>query len=178
MALSSSGEPMHGVHAVLEEALLDVGLGNRGAQRLVPHADQVGRQAARAEHGKPVHHLVARQELRDQRQVGEQRRRRGEPKAIGIRFAAADLAQELRHVAEHHVAVAGDDVLDGGGAAAIGHVQQIDAGQLLEQLARQMLRGAVARRGIGRSCRGSSSPARSARGTVRNGTCLPNTSML
>jgi hypothetical protein len=60
----------------------------------------------------------------------------------------ADLAEEFRHVAEHDVDVAGHHVLDRRRAAAIGDVQQVDASQLLEQLAGEVLRGAVAGRGV------------------------------
>ena len=77
--------------------------------------------------------------MRDDREAGKQRRALGRAEGDGDQSAAADLAQELRQVAEHHVAVAGDDVLDGRRTAAIGHVQEIHAGHRLEQLTRKVL---------------------------------------
>ncbi len=87
VALSSAGEPITGVHAIVEKPLLHVGLGDRGAQRLVPDIGEVGRtgpSSRRRRTSSPP--TKPGRNLRDQRQVRETAaRRRGEPKAIGIK---------------------------------------------------------------------------------------------
>ena len=64
-------------------------------------------------------------------------------------LAALDQRQHRADVVEHDVDAAGDEVVERGPGAAIGHVQHLDAGHALEQLAGEMDRGAVAGRGEG-----------------------------
>ena len=66
--------------------------------------------------------------------------------ASGRSLPAWISAQQRRHRIEHDVDAAGADVDHRRAAAAIGHVQHLDAGDVLEQLARQMRRAAVAGR--------------------------------
>ena len=58
--------------------------------------------------------------------------------------AGGRLRQDRRRRAEADRDVAGDQVLNGGAAAAIGNVADVDAGLLLEQLAGDVMAGADA----------------------------------
>ena len=62
---------------------------------------------------------------------------------------ALHMADDRRHVVEGDIDAAGNQIVERQRAAAIGDVRHLDIGQPLEQLARQMQRGAVAGRGIG-----------------------------
>ena len=63
--------------------------------------------------------------------------------------AGLDRPERERHHVEHHVDVAGGEVLRRRRRALVGHVRDVDAGLQLEQLARDVAGGADALRRIG-----------------------------
>ena len=92
---------------------------------------------------------VARQRLGDRRNVGRRLRALGRGDAQPLQLAAPHLRQHRRHVGEHHLHRAGDQVVVGRAGALVGHMDDVDAGHGLEQLAAEMQRRARSRRGEG-----------------------------
>lgn len=65
-----------------------------------------------------------------------------------LHLAGPDLWQQGRQVADHHVHLVGQYRRHRGRGAFVGYVGHLHAGQILEQLGRQMRRAADAARGI------------------------------
>ena len=63
--------------------------------------------------------------------------------------AGLDRSERQRHHVEHHVDVAGGEVLRRGRRAFVGHMHDVDSGLQLEQLGRDVARRADALRGVG-----------------------------
>ena len=57
--------------------------------------------------------------------------------------------QERRQRGEHHVDLAADEIVERGRVALVRDVHELDSRNLLEELAAQVQRRAIARRGIG-----------------------------
>ena len=64
-------------------------------------------------------------------------------------LATLDQRQHRTDIVEHHVDPPGDEVVERRAGAAIGHVQHLDPGHALEQLAGEVNRGAVTGGGEG-----------------------------
>ena len=59
-----------------------------------------------------------------------------------LQLAGLDMRADRDRIVEHHVDAAGDQVVERGRAALVGHVQHVDAGDGLEQFGHQMRSGA------------------------------------
>ena len=91
--------------------------------------------------------LVARHEIGDGRQVGQQRRARRRGHRQRADLAAFDVRDRGRHGVEHELHLAADQVGHRIARAAVRHVHHVDAGHHLELLARHVDAGADAGRG-------------------------------
>ncbi len=77
---------------------------------------------------------------------GSSRRRSLVPTADDLELAVAMQRHRRRRRVEHQVDVAGDDVVDGGAEAAVGHLHGLDVGEHLELHGREVADRADARR--------------------------------
>jgi hypothetical protein len=125
-----------------------VGLLHRG-DFLVQLLDDRGRRPGGRDDAPPVDRLVARHaRLRDRGDVGQNRVAGQAAGAERAQLAGPDMRRGLHQRTEHHLGVAPDHVDHGRAAALERHMQEVDAGGQLEQLAAEMLEAADAGRGV------------------------------
>src|SRR5260370_21962048 len=125
------------------KARLHLGIGEALIDLLVQLINDLRGCALRSADPKPATRLIARQELahgRDVRQRVRARRGRYRQRAQSTR---PHLLDRFDNGGEHDLHLTGDEIGDRGAAATIGHMNHIDAGHGLEQLARQVQRGAL-----------------------------------
>src|SRR5687767_6182024 len=142
-----------GLGVELAIALRDRRRGERLADLGGQPGDDLLRQLRRPDHAAPGVRLVARHSLGDRRKIRELRRalRRGDAEAAHP--AGFDVGPDRRNVVEHHLDIAGHEVVDCLRAALVGHVDDVGPGHELEELSAQVPGGAVARRAVGELAR-------------------------
>ena len=130
-------------------ALLHLGQEQRAADLAVEPRDDLLRHGRRTERAVPHRHLVARHGLGDGRHIGQQRRALRLGDAEQLEPAGLDVLEALRAGGEEQLHLSADRVGDRRRAAAIRHVQHLDAGHALEQRGAQMIGRAGPGRRIG-----------------------------
>ncbi len=126
------------------ELLLHVGGAEDLGDCLVEPRHDRRRRAGGSEHRVPRRHLEARHGLADGRDIGHRRVARFLHDGEHADLAAVEVRHRARETEERDLDVAADEIVDGGAAAAIGHVQDVDAGFLAQQLAGKVVRRADA----------------------------------
>ena len=112
--------------------------------------DQVRRHAGGAEKTPPDRGVIAGYAgLRDGWHVGQRLRALGRRHRKRAHRIAVELADHLRQRIDAHRNLAGNDGGEGGGAALVGDRLDLDLGHVVEKLAGEMGRGAVAGHAVG-----------------------------
>src|SRR5471030_2559713 len=133
--------------AQLREALAHLRVGERAVHLRVDLLDDFLRGSLGHADAEPCRGLVTRHRLADRRHVGHRRLALRGGHAERAQASALDVGRRRGQVVEHHVHLARDQVGKRGTRALVGHVQHVAAGHRLEELAREVHRGAASRRG-------------------------------
>ncbi len=144
----SAGDVAAGDRALREQPLLERGRSERLGRFLLDAVDDLGRRPGRREQAEPRARLESldRPGFGDRRHVGQRRAALAAGHRERDQLAALDLRQRRRQVVEHQVHRAADQVEQRRPRAAVREVDHVGAGHRLEELARQVDRGAVAAR--------------------------------
>src|SRR6185436_2805021 len=135
-----------GFVAVRFEALLEERGADRGVDGRVELVDDRARQAGGRDDAGPCRRFVAGYAgFGDGRDVGEAGRAPGAADADRAHAAGPDVRRHRVDAFPHHLDVPGDQVVDGHRTALVRHVHDLRAGHVLEQLAGDVARLAVAR---------------------------------
>ncbi len=140
--------------AVGVEALHDVGLLERLVHLGVETRDDRLRQSGRSEEAEPRRRLAERRDdLGHGRHVGKFRIAGRLQHRKNLHLTGLGCCVRIGHRDEHHRNVASDHVLHGRRDAAIGHMLDLHAGGLVEQLAHEMEHRPHARTAVGQLIR-------------------------
>ncbi|MNS87316.1 hypothetical protein D3C72_1212550 [compost metagenome] len=120
----------------------------RAVDVFVQRLDHIRRCAGRRDHTEPIrYHHVWQAQFLERRHIGQARHalvgRNG--KHLDARRGAGGMRQEQAGQFDVEVDVAGDQIVDGGRAAPVGHVRRVGAGLFLEQFRAQVRCAAGAR---------------------------------
>lgn len=144
----------HRDHALADQPLAHVGVFEFGAHGVLQLGHDVLGHAGRRDQAQPgIAVETGQARLGERRVVGIGRRAGQAGGGDQLQLAGLDVRLGRQGVDEHGRHRAADHVRQGLRAAAIRHVHQLDAGVLLQQLARQVVRLADPGRAIGQGAR-------------------------
>jgi hypothetical protein len=130
----------HDRAAHVGEEFVHLGLDQGGVDLLVQPVDDRGRRSGRDTDAVPDAGLIARHEFSDSRNIRQRVGPRCGGDAEGTQDTLSDVRKRIADGVEHHVHLPADEVVQGGGSAAVGHVHHVNPGQHLEQFSRHVAR--------------------------------------
>ena len=136
------------------EPAANVVTGERCIERLVELLDDRARRAGRRCQTPSQRHVVARKSrLREGRHLRKERGAPGAGHAQRVDRAGEDVTMRVRNRADQHADMAAEQIVERRTRALVGHMRELHAGPIGEQLDREVIESADAGRSVGnRSC--------------------------